>query len=368
MKTQVVRDMDKLPAMAAQWDELLDGDPFTTVFQTREWITAWWEAYGRPGRMLLLLLTEGETLIGIAPLVRRAVDGEDEIVFIGQGRADYLDFIAREADRPRVTRAVLAALHDEPDWSLARLRNIAAASPTALQLPAAARECKLRVMRDPDEVCPALLRGGPQPTPDALLRKYRVRRAGNVFRRMGRFEVIDLDSIEAARAQLPDFFDQHVRRWQGTETPSLFRDPANRAFYERMVEHLFPTGRLLFSVARLDDRPIAYHFGFDSDGRVFWYKPSFEPDFAPQSPGTTLLEHLIRHVVDHGRKELDFTVGAEPFKQRYANAERRNANFRVFRERRRYLVARSTDLGYRGLRWIARRTGLVALLRRRRTP
>jgi CelD/BcsL family acetyltransferase involved in cellulose biosynthesis len=364
MKVEIARDLNELPHLAGQWDALVREDPAATVFQTWPWIHAWWNTYGEPNRAFLVFLHADDRLIGIAPLYRKTVGTEDEIAFMGHGRADYLDLIARDADRQRVAEAVFAALGAEPGWSLARLRNIPADSPTAHQLPAAARSVGLWVLRDPDEVCPVLVRDGREPTPEALLRKYRVRRAANGLRRMGRFEVVDLTDVEAARAQLPGFFEQHVRRWQNTPTPSLFLDPQNRQFYEQMVAQLMPTGHLLFTVARLDGRPIACHFGFDFGGRVFWYKPAFDPAFASRSPGTTLLEHLIRLMVDRGRWELDFTIGDEPFKQRYANAERQNRNFRVFRTAPRYVIAQSRDAAYRGLRWIVRRAGLAAALER----
>lgn len=364
MKVHIARDLGRLPRVAAQWDALVREDPAATVFQTRPWVEAWWSAYGEPGSALLVLFCADDQLVGMAPLCRRSAGAEDEIVFMGDGRADYLDLIARDSDRRQVTAAFWTALGQEPGWSLARLRNIPAHSPTAQHLPLAARSTGLWPMHDADEACLTLVHDGRHPTPGALLRKYRVRRAANALRRMGDFEVVDITDLEGARAELPGLFEQHTNRWQGTSTPSLFLDPQNRRFYEQMVEKLMPAGHLLFTVARLDGRPIAYHFGFDFGGRVIWYKPSFDPALAPKSPGTTLIEHLVRRVVELGRRELDFTVGDEPFKHRYTNATRMNHNLRVFPDARRYFAARSRDAVYRGLRWVARSIGLVAALRR----
>lgn len=364
MNTVIARNWDELPPCTAQWNELVREDPGATVFQTREWFAAWWTAFGEPGRMFTVCLSDGEKLVGLAPFMRIRSGTRDDIAFIGQGRADYQDFISRPADRERVVSAAFEALRDEAGWSIARLRNIPASSRTAKYLPVACRATQLWMLRDPDEVCPALVNDGTEPTPAAYLSKYRVRRASSALRRMGHFKIRDLSTIAEAKAHLPDFFAQHIQRWKDTSTPSLFHDPANRRFYECLVENLMPAGHLLFSVAELDCRSIAYHFGFDFGGCVLWYKPSYDPQFASRSPGSTIIEHLIDHVVERGRQELDFTVGAEPFKQRYANSERININLRVFRHTARYLVSWIADYIYRGLRWCTRQLGLATFLRR----
>jgi len=355
--------MDQLPPCITQWNELVRADTGATVFQTREWVTAWWAVFGETGRMLMVCLSDDGKLVGLAPLMQMAAGTTDEIVFIGHGRADYLDFISRPEDRERVISAALRAMHEESGWSIARLRNIPAGSATARFLPGACRTAGLWLLRGPDEICPALVNDGTEPTPADFLGKYRVRRASNALRRMGHFEVRDIGTIEEAKAHLPDFFEQHILRWKDTATPSLFHDHANRRFYERLVENLLPAGYLLFSVAELDGRPIAYHFGFDFGGRVLWYKPSYDKAFSARSPGSTIIEHLIGHVVKRGRRELDFTVGAEPFKQRYSNNERRNINLRIFKRRRNHLLASTRDRGYRAVRWVVRRLGAVRLLR-----
>lgn len=356
--------MDELPPAVEQWDQLLRQDPDATVFQTREWIESWWSVFGVRNQLMMIGVLEGDRLIGLAPLMRGVREHNDRIFFVAHDQADYQDIIARTEDRKRVVHAVVEVLRQAAGWSVMEVNNLPASSPTADILPAACLSAGFRTLRGTDEICPVLLREGPEPTPYSLARKYRVRRASNYFRRQGDLAITDLHDPREALPYLAAFFDQHIRRWQDTRTPSLFNDAAKRQFYETMVERLLPAGHLLFSVATLDGQPIAFHLGFDFGGRVFWYKPSFEPRLAQYSPGTLMIEHLIQHVLRNDRRELDFTLGAEPFKQRYTNSERININLRVFRHPGRYLVSWSVDSSYRGLRWCVRQLGLAQFLRR----
>ena len=137
---------------------------------------------------------------------------------------------------------------------------------------------------------------------------------------------------------LPQFFEQYIERRRGSVAAELLSRSDTRSFYVALAQSMLSAGWLHFSVLECAGRPIAFHFGFEFRGRLFWYKPSFDSRSARQSPGTVLLSFLIRDAVERGLKELDFTVGAEAFKYRYANTQRTNANLRVFRRRWLYLA------------------------------
>jgi CelD/BcsL family acetyltransferase involved in cellulose biosynthesis len=82
-----------------------------------------------------------------------------------------------------------------------------------------------------------------------------------------------------------------------------------------------------------DGAPLAFHFGFDYAGSVIWYKPSFEIRHAARSPGLLLIRNMIQDALERKRHELDFTIGDEQFKDRFANAERVNLNVAIYHNR-----------------------------------
>jgi CelD/BcsL family acetyltransferase involved in cellulose biosynthesis len=44
-----------------------------------------------------------------------------------------------------------------------------------------------------------------------------------------------------------------------------------------------------------------------------------------------MVRHLIDYAISHRRRELDFTVGDEPFKRRFTNLTRRALHVQVYR-------------------------------------
>jgi hypothetical protein len=97
-----------------------------------------------------------------------------------------------------------------------------------------------------------------------------------------------------------------------------------------LVEELDPRSELRVAVLELDGRPIAYHFGFQLDGKYVWYKPNFDINLWEESPGEVLLRNLFLYAKTAGVREFDFTVGDESFKRRFSNRTNQNLTIHVY--------------------------------------
>jgi CelD/BcsL family acetyltransferase involved in cellulose biosynthesis len=139
-----------------------------------------------------------------------------------------------------------------------------------------------------------------------------------------------------AEEYLKLLFYQHQKRWEVNKKVSLFSDYQNQEFYIKLTKNLIDTNWLLFSILEFDDQPIAMHYGFDYGNRVYWYKPAFDILFAKHSPGLVLLRYLIEYCIENDKSELDFTIGNEKFKNRYANTFRNNQQINIYQSSARY--------------------------------
>jgi len=72
----------------------------------------------------------------------------------------------------------------------------------------------------------------------------------------------------------------------------------------------------------LDGRPLAWHFGFQVNGKFLLYQHTFDLDASDYTPGELLLWSLFEYAKDHVAREFDFGKGAEPYKDRFANHSR----------------------------------------------
>lgn len=311
-----------------------------SVFQTYQWHRSWWHTYGRRHEPLFLTVADAHATRGVAPLyVEETAAGSRVVRFLGDGRADYCDLLA--GNDPKTVAAMVRGLLDYKHWDMAELGSIPAESPSVGMLKSVCEAVGFRVMVLDQFVCPTLLVRGHETAARRLLDKSSLRRRQNYFERSGKLSFRDLTGASEIAPHLDRFFDQHTTRWSGTSTPSLFCDSINRAFYRDLMFRLDGTKWLLFSLIEFDGHPIAFHYGFDYNDAVLWYKPSFDPAFASRSPGLVLVRHLIRRALDDGRRELDFTIGDEPFKQRFTNVVRKTVKVQIFRSPALYVYERS---------------------------
>ena len=319
---RIVHDVGALLAPGGAWESLW-AQAGATVFQSAPWMRA---------------------CVAVAPAGRRhfAVwDGVGAGLFevdangarwVGTGSSDYLDFlVAPGPDRDaRVVRLCRAALRECPTVDLPNLVDETGTVAALLS----ARGVFATVVHEMSA-----------PTMDAsaapeALRKKSLRRHENKLRRRGWVATRHLTTAAEIAPRLDPFFTQHRARWAGSPYPSLFHDPRQRALYRALVRELSGSGWLRFTEVHLDGAVVAAHLGFVQGGRYYWYKPCFDPALAHLSPGEVLLKHLIERAVEEAVAEFDFTIGDEPFKQRFATRSRTVRRLHVTRSRAAALALR----------------------------
>jgi CelD/BcsL family acetyltransferase involved in cellulose biosynthesis len=330
MRVELVTRRADIPLDAERWNALVAANETNTIFQTYEWFDAWWESFGARRELFFLVVREGDEIVGFAALMRRrSAFGWRQLEFAGTGNADYQDFILPK-DKPRALAAISGFLRESwLRWDRFALANVPGHSST-LSLLAAARGTGLRIVDEIHVPCPTLMFQSNAEQARHMIDKYSVRRPLNWFRKHGKVSFRHVGSVEEINTLLPTFFDQHRRRWENVGKPSLFSDARQMRFYELLALKLHARGWLQFSVVELDGAPIAFHYGFDYGGCVTWYKPAFAVKYAEHSPGLLLTRQLIEDCLARSRRELDFTIGDEAFKTRFASAWRFNVYLGVY--------------------------------------
>ena len=329
MTIRLIETLEDLLPFRAAWNRLVERSPNGTVFQTFEWLQAWWQAFGTAYRLQVLLVLDGGLLVAAAPLMASEVRAFGRslrcLEFLGGRQTDYKDFLYNDGDG---LDRLLHALGSDIEWGLFDLHGIPASSPTAPALPRGL--ARWRGTLSTSDVCPAYVFDAHHDGAD-ILRKESVRRHLRGLAKSGVVGVHHLTEAADVEPQLDTFFRQHIERRSVTNAVSKFRDPRSRKFHRLLTASLASQGWLLFTVLALDGNAVAYHFGFVYRQRLVWYTPSFAPSLARFSPGEVLLAELFKYCQAQTLSELDFTIGNEPFKSRFCTVKRHNVRFRAFR-------------------------------------
>jgi CelD/BcsL family acetyltransferase involved in cellulose biosynthesis len=345
---QLIDRSADIPLDAAAWNSLVARNETNSVFQTYEWFDAWWRTFGGGHRLFFLVLWRNGEVVGFAALMlRRRLLRGSRLEFVGTGNADYQDFVLLPEHKEAAMVAICDFLQGHAaQWRSAWLCNVPAHSSTVVHLQRIGAAHQLHLIDHAVMRCPSLQLQSEGHEAEKLLKKYSLKRPGNWFASRGEVKFRHVSSASEIQAMLPVFFDQHVRRYREAKRASLFEKPKQRSFYLALAAAFHSAGWLLFSVVEFKGQPIAFHFGFDYFGSIVWYKPSFEVAYAEHSPGLLLTRKLIEDGMSRQRRELDFTIGDEPFKDRFANLSRYNVTFSIYHS----LPIAWSALARRGLR------------------
>ena len=155
----------------------------------------------------------------------------------------------------------------------------------------------------------------------------------NWYRRNGDFRYRTITSAEEIRSLLPQFMDLHTKEWVAKGQDAQFKWDLARRFFEFLTEDMAGYGVLRMNLLEFNGAMIAAHFGFQGQGRFYFYKPCLDPDHARHSPGKVLMAYMIRQAVEEGLDDFDLLRGLDPYKERYASEIRRTAFLLVQRSR-----------------------------------
>lgn len=324
IRCRLLRNSAEIDAIAADWGRLWRARPIRHVFQGPAWHLALLDSHGAERNPCVVVAEAGEDVVGLLPLSIEA----GRLGFLGAPYGDYNDLLGAEARAGETLAAMIAALDAAGlgELVLENVRQDALLRDAASRVPS---DIASRLHWSEAALCPAVALGSEgEAVVAAILRKQSLRRHQKKLGRRGSVSFRHLATLEEARTLLPLFFDQHVARREAAGDVSLFRRPTARRFYEALLRRL-ALETIRFSVLELEGAPAAFHFGFEYDRRLIWYKASFAVELRDCGPGEVLLAKLFEYARDRGLVELDFTRGAEPFKARFANTTRRNYTLRV---------------------------------------
>ncbi|MGB7434399.1 MAG: GNAT family N-acetyltransferase [Candidatus Acidiferrum sp.] len=332
MQSRIITRFEELQDLASEWDALWTIHPRRQIFNRFDWSRAWWRGYGRSVTLCTPVAIAGGKVVGVLPLVLY----NNRLIFLGDPGSDYNDILCENAANSEVLQVLLEALCNasEDVWKCATFTNVPQGSlflSLIAQLPSHWRSqfvtieghgCSSVMLNDENR----------ELTLQNILSQKEPRQHEKKLQKLGKLNFRHIEDRAEIQCHLPTFFEQHTQRWAlvcgGNQR---FLSEQSRAFYEALVDELDPRRELRFSVLQLDDRPIAYHFGFQLDGKFIHYKPTFDINLWEHSPGQVLTRKLFSYAEVSGVKEFDFTIGNEAYKQSLANHTDRNLTIRLFR-------------------------------------
>lgn len=251
-------------------------------------------------------------LVMVLPLVRRRHRGLRTIEFADLGVSDYVAPVAGDAAietvaaDPFVCKRINAVLKP---YDILRIRKLRSPS-MAIQRLFGATSCSEMSM-------------GAYAVP--LSSDYAAWRSGNISasyckeldkksRQLHRKGQVTFDRLADVATIEATFQKMREYRRQRFDTGDLLQDQIYFDFYLDIAIHGQATLSRVYSVL-MDGVPIAGAMGLSHKGSLLIILTGFDHDsYKSQSLGSLLFEMVAKHAIGVGDRELDFTIGDEPYK------------------------------------------------------
>ena len=316
LRCQIISSFADLRTLAPAWDRLWRSDPRGEVFQCFAWTEAWWESFGHNFELFAPVVFEENEVVLILPLVRR----DRKLSFLGSPQADYGDLLCNhDREEKAFAIALEALLKSRAEWNegvLGQFRSDSKIYRMSSRLPYGLRRLMHLGVTDR---CPTIVLGeDKKEILDARIENKHVRRRLQKLRKAGNVTFHHLEKAEEAQLQFTQFLRCHLRRCAVLAKHSCFAEPEMQDLIRNLINKINLQKELRFGVLELNNRPIAWSLGFQSNGKYAYYQQTFDIDAEVYAPGDMLLHYLFLYAKEHVEREFDFLRGDEFFKLRVA--------------------------------------------------
>jgi CelD/BcsL family acetyltransferase involved in cellulose biosynthesis len=313
-----------LSALEADWNRLSEAAEQPNAFMTYGWFRAWTRrrtAEYPAGRFVpnVLVLSEGSSVVGIAPLVRRIssrIGIRVRRLEFATNHADYNELLLG-TDSTGLTDEVMHFLaRTTSQWDLIDLRDMRDTGETIGPIKSALERAGLLYAILPENhACPYL----PIDRDDVGSLKRlsgHVRRTLRRRRERAAAEGLRVRIIENPQDEPKLLEKLTALDWQ----KHIYRSsPAFISNYPEVLQSLFdslgPRGWLYVALLELEERPIAFQFGFRCGDKLWDYTKAYDRSFSRFAPGILILPSLLEFGLEHGYREYDFLRGEEEYKK-----------------------------------------------------
>ena len=313
-------DFSEINAQA--WNALLKESITDSPFLRHEYQAAWWTHRGggewQNAQLILISASEGDQLVGVAPLFLAEYDGQRALLLNGSIEiSDYLDVIVRKEDHAPFLSGLFDFLASQlaDNWHGLDWYNLPDSSPT---LEVIKEESAKRKWTHLEEMYRPTPRIALNVSFDDYLARIDKKQRHEIRRKMRRVEESGRARWFISEMQNPDAeIDAFIKLMEDDENKAKFLTDTMRAQMRAAIHAAHQGGWLWLAFLEVDGQRAAAALNFDYNNKLWGYNAGVDRTFMELSPGWVLLSYILQWCCDNHRAEFDFMRGDEEYKYRF---------------------------------------------------
>ena len=305
-----------------------------TPFQTFDWLSAWQRHIGTVNGVIpaIVIARHGDDILMLLPLgVQRGAFAR-RLMFLGQDLCDY--------NAPLLAADFASAVGPNGFGALWReIRELFRAAPALCHDTIALKKMPQTIGAQPNPLLCLDVRLNPSGAYETMLgpdweQFYAAKRSSSTRRRdrtkvkrlgeLGEVKFVNPDASAELALTLDALVRQKGKSFARMGVPNIFERPGYAAFFQELATA--PRMRALVHLSRLDvgQTWAAVNLGLTFRDCYYHILASYDRgEVSRFGPGAAHLRELLRYAIMLGLKRFDFTIGDEPYKRDWCEAEQR---------------------------------------------
>lgn len=330
MNVYCIETETEFQSLVADWNRLARMTDPSSVFLRHEWFDAAWQWLKRDCQMVTLLVSNGQHLLGICPLMVRTIRCHGirirNLEFQDIPDTQNCNILAEPSERQEVISAVIDYLRSSViKWDRLELRKLDSISDIVGVVKNNAERASLSVRCQEDSINPGI--SLEQTWDEFYSRRSRRLKKGNnhVANRLKKtgknVSVTHLGADVLGRDDMSHVLDTITglssRSWKQT-TGLTLDEPGPSAFIHRLTEHAHKQDWISLWLLNIDGVPVAMEYQLVYDGIISALRADYDPAFEDLSPGNYLNWKMLAQLFERGFRYYSMGPGENTYKFRWA--------------------------------------------------
>jgi CelD/BcsL family acetyltransferase involved in cellulose biosynthesis len=336
IQIKLVTDFEAFEKLHPAWDILIENSPSQDVFLTWEWFYAWFRSYGRDSNIRVVTAWDKTELIGLAPfmLIKQKKYGFTFRVLrtLSAPQCDVGGFLIKNNALDTLSAIIDYLVVQKGQWDLLEFNqfyvNGLEAQTLIEKLPANGFTCHQTTNKHfyiPYE-------GNWDDYQAHLNSRFRK----NLRRSQRGLDVLGKHTVQHVKGKEVtwDTIQAIIEVNRHATFPLICVSENDQALHRELIHVMAEKGWVDIYILTLDNKPIAYEYGFLYKGRMGDWRVGFDRRVDPTvSVGVFLTMAVLKIGFDEKQKEIDFLRGDEGYKNDWRPAYREYVHIKAARIR-----------------------------------
>ncbi len=340
LQVEAIHDIERFNAIEPEWDRLVERSGGDRVFSSHAWFRTWWESFGSGKQLHIITVRAGRELVAAAPMMKtrpRMFGIRLHLLeSIYNPHVPRCDFIIADRRNDVLYRSIWSGLRDQVECDAVALKQIPEESATHRVIERIAVSDGWRAGEWKPRRSPYVRLGNSHEDLLANLKgtdRYNLRKRYERLQGKGCVDVEVITERHAVADAMRDGLRIEAAAWKGGRGTAMICDPAVSEFYVRLAERQADRGQLRLTFLRIAGKRISFSYILRGGNKLCAVKIGYDPDYHAYSPGTMLLNLILKDAIEEGMTEYDFLGDDDEWKLDWTRETRGHRWLFLFRNR-----------------------------------